>query len=636
MLVKPFQPGLRSSANLVSPNARSIRPSSRSKDPGKGVTPGDTFVDRTDVVLDSSFTIGETTDRKPRVKPSPTTSEPVPVQSVPVTLLAAHPSISEEISETDTAEPLIKDFAGSDELTEGGKLRLVASHSYIQDTLPHQNRSRAPWTYAFMLGSGFGKFIAERCESPRPWNWLDAGSGESSVPASVLARGAAGLIKPKYSSGKFSYQKGEPANNLSVTLVDLATPIQSDSRTKVLNGRKIENIPSDEIGQHDLLTDIQGPIAYSNRPDLVLGKYLDALKDDGKLFLSLGSDQDRSRAPFGETNSIVGKDGVARNYVQWMQSIPGLKVKVHHIAGASVTSKIRAIAVEIQKEPGQFAKIPELEEVPVFLEPGGPPRMLLRERIDADIGETRAVQDARQATRRAMQEVTLKETGPEIIEKFKGGLLRSALRKVPDGKWAHLSKINSQVEATIGSSQESERLELGGLFGSHSPIGSVVENPSDLEPNRSLQLISDDGPLSWSFRPDLTLNSYLDALHDDGEILVNLGDEARGQGLRSTVFTQAGEEFRLANWLRRANGLQVKIHEKWGDRPEEDMRFAQIRIKDRHEIEVPELQILAVTTAIDDGTQSVILQEKCDYEPKISMLHQVGRGLANFWDKYLS
>ena len=542
-------------------------------------------------------------------------------QGAPVTLLAAPPSLPQ-------ASAPVKQ-------TEGSKLRRIASDSNIRETLPHQTRGRAPWTYALMLGSEFSDFVAERSESTKPWKWLDAGSGVSNVAAAVMARGAAGLVKPTYNSGEFIYKHGEPDKNLSVTLVDLDTPVQSDSRTTVHTGRKIEEIPGNELGQHDLLTDIQGPIAYSDRPDLVLNKYLDALKDDGKLFLSMGSNQDPD-GPFGETNRVVGRDGVARNYIDWMRSIPGLRVKVHESTKKSEMSEVRAVALEIQKEPGKAVQIPELQEAPVFLKPGGPPRMVLREKTDFHFAEAFAVGEARNATRLAMQEVTLQESGPEMIEKFKGGLLRSALRKVPDGEWVHLSKVSPQVEAAIASPQEDERLELGGIFGSRSPVGKVVENPSDLQPNRSFRLISDDGPLSWSYRPDRTLKSYLEALSDDGEILVNLGDEARGQGLRTSVFSQGGEEFSLANWLRRANGLDVEIHEKWGDRPQDDQRFAQIRIKDRAKIDIPELQILAVDAPIDDGTHSVMLQEKSDFEPKLSMLRRVSKQLGLFWKNYLS
>ncbi len=488
-----------------------------------------------------------------------------------------------------------------------------------------------------MLGPGFRQFIADKCGSSRPWNWLDAGSGTSSAPSAVMARGAAGLVRPEYSSGKFYYQEGEPADNLSVTLVDLDSPVRSDDRTTVLSGRKIENIPDSELGKSDLITDIHGPLAYSNRPDQVLAKYVAALKDEGKMFVSMGSNQDISGSLFGETNAIIGRDGVSRNFIEWLQAIPGLRVKVHQISGKTVTSPVRAKALEIEKVPGQAVQIPELEDVPVFLEPGGPPRLVLKEKSSNPFGvEARGIQDAREATRIAIQQATSNDTTDGLLAKFKPAGLGAALKRVSDGQWAHLSKVSPEVERAISSPEPDDRIKLRGNLSSKSPVGSVVESPSGLKPDKSLKLISDDGPLSWGYRPDLTLKSYLDALADDGEILINLGSRARGQGLRTSVYSQAGEEFKLDRWLRRANGLDVKIHVNWEQLPEDDKRVARIRIKDRAQIEIPELQVLGAQAPIDDGTQSVLLQEKHDFEPKISTLRRVGKSLAIFWQKYLA
>ena len=631
MQIKPFSPSLNKGSSVAGPTTVKTAK----------IDSGEKKEQRETVSLSGrAFTTAASKPQAPAAfKPAPKAKANPSSNGVPVTLLA----VESTLPEVTTADPLATDFTAllketskPAEKSEGSKLRKIASDANVQETLPHQNRSRAPWTYAFMLGPAFRETIAEKSASSEPWNWMDAGSGVTNVASAIMARGAAGLVQPRYTSGEYIYKQGEPAESLSVTLVDLDTPVKPTDRTTVFTGRKIEDIPSSELGQHDLLTEIQGPLAYSNRPDLVLKSYMGALKDDGKLFVSLGSNQDRARVPFGETNKIVGKDGVARNYVEWMTSIPGLQVKVHEIIKPSEVTEIRALSLEIQKKPNEAVLIPELEEAPVFLEEGGPPRMVIREKSDIVGAETKSVQEARNATRAAMQNVTSSETGADLLDKFKGGVLSSALKRVEDGEWAHLSKVSPQVEASITSPNEQERLELGGLFGSRAPLGTVVDNPSNLKPDRSLKLISDDGPLSWSYRPDQTLKSYLNALSDDGEILINLGDEANGQGLRTTVFSQGGDEFSLAKWLKRSNGLDVEIHEKWGDRPEEDTRVAQIRIKDREKIEIPELQLLAVNPPAADGTHSALLQEKVDFEPKISMLRRVGKELAVFWHNYLS
>jgi len=56
-------------------------------------------------------------------------------------------------------------------------------------------------------------------------------------------------------------------------------------RLRFLTGRLMEDIPGADIGCADLISDVYGVFAYSNRLDIAMAKYLAALKPGGNLYI---------------------------------------------------------------------------------------------------------------------------------------------------------------------------------------------------------------------------------------------------------------------------------------------------------------------------------------------------------------
>lgn len=197
----------------------------------------------------------------------------------------------------------------------------------------------------------FGPPLMEELEKlDADMHWVDGGAGNAYAQKDYLGSRTGEVIKPRrarLTAITYVYPENEPK--------ELA-----DGRFKVLAGRYFEEIPNSEIPAADLITDMTGVINYTYQLDLVLKKYLDLLKTDGKIFVYI---------PMHITK-ITKKTGVIYGLMEWLKRIPGLTVtpiEGPHAGSAFIITK-SACNIEVPKlrlryARRQWALFREFEEI---------------------------------------------------------------------------------------------------------------------------------------------------------------------------------------------------------------------------------------------------------------------------------
>lgn len=112
----------------------------------------------------------------------------------------------------------------------------------------------------------------------------------------------------------------------------------------------------------DLFYETHGANAYTDRPDLLTKNILDGLKKDGKYFAFGGGDADS----WALNNKVILENGDVVSYLDWIKTIPGIKVEAHIIPGKLNESG------ELISNPGSYfivtklkddIKVPELNNI---------------------------------------------------------------------------------------------------------------------------------------------------------------------------------------------------------------------------------------------------------------------------------
>lgn len=206
-------------------------------------------------------------------------------------------------------------------------------------------------------------FIDELSRLGPDGHWVDMGAGE-------------GLALQDYLSGGRPYQTGltpspeiaaaydrirsvgmdQKARVTGVTFAAKTSSLGSPKimdRFRLMKGRLLEDIPSDEIGQADVVTDFFGVLAYTKRPDVALSKYLELIDERGSIhvFLGLGEGGEFKRT------LVTLPSGEQVGFVEWIKGIPGIRVETA-THGRSSTLTIRKVA-------GADTNVPELELVEI-------------------------------------------------------------------------------------------------------------------------------------------------------------------------------------------------------------------------------------------------------------------------------
>lgn len=137
-----------------------------------------------------------------------------------------------------------------------------------------------------------------------------------------------------------------------------------DGRIRILRDRYFEDIPDAEIlgtsGKADIITDFYGIMAYS-KYDEVLRRYVNLIKEDGTIYLALGSDKDG----FGHLSQIRDTQGNQQSLAEWLQNLEGLDVEIYGSFARSRENLIERVA-RIRKKPGANVSIPNLQLIQTF------------------------------------------------------------------------------------------------------------------------------------------------------------------------------------------------------------------------------------------------------------------------------
>jgi len=87
-----------------------------------------------------------------------------------------------------------------------------------------------------------------------------------------------------------------------------------DGKLQIISNRWFEEIPDQELGTYDLITDMYGITTYSTNPSEVLNKYFRLLNENGSIFIRTGK-------IFIEN----GNDSISLE--EWLSKVPGLSIK---------------------------------------------------------------------------------------------------------------------------------------------------------------------------------------------------------------------------------------------------------------------------------------------------------------------
>lgn len=483
----------------------------------------------------------------------------------------------------------------------------------IQETFALQTRDRGTPAYVKALAS-LPSVLSELADKPGA-HWMDSGAGYAGWAArGFLEYGPSAFQAPEFKNGATIEPVKLPPKTLTVTLLDLDCQVASSDRVKVLSGRFVEQISPAELPKCDLITDVEGPFSYSVRPDLVLARYVEALKDDGRLLLGLGSTVNLSMP--GRDSRIIGADGEVRTYVEWLQSIKGIEVIPHQVTSADPDDHWQSLSVEVRRVPGAQVEIPALATY--SFQGGGPPRMTLIEQAGSLSTKPETCAAIEAASRQALAVAGAKLSAGEVLDLFRSGPFDNPVHAAlsQGGSWRHVGALAAEVAAEFGHGklEASVRYPVASrlsalVSGSSAPLSfGAVGSVSELSGAKDLTLITDQGELAASARPDLVLRAYLDAIANDGEILVAFGSNGAGTGARSRIMTRKSEDASLPEWLAAIPGLKVDISVRRGHSFAEDHPIARIRIKDRAAISIRTLEPLGALPAAG-GPRPILFRE---------------------------
>lgn len=450
-------------------------------------------------------------------------------------------------------------------------------------------------------------------------HWLDAGGGLG------------------YATENITNIRG---SKIKSTLVSVETPATNlGQRRKVIKGKFIEDIDDELIPKSDLITDVYGPMAYSSRPDLVLMKYIKNLKPEGSAFIHLGDELDK----FGEYHKILTKKGEVISLTDWIKGIPGLKVEVGSsrlFEGDSMVykgEKGRTLMFKLSKKAEQI-KIPELERIS-FQEGSSMrgfvvPRMIFKE-IDYRSSDAFPTQNFWDNSLHRL--MALFRRGKNDHDFLKN------LESLDQKSWAHFAneKLNFADAKSIPLSQgyysesSNKKIVERMLKLSQKNISPSHSEPSELTGSK-VKLITDlNGSFTQSNTPSENLKSYLQALSDEGTILINLGPENQGLGGAKIIHSNGSFDV-LRNWFKQIKGVTVDIISTKETRvvtkktlnlpattinvnyngPLYDFssteiifnEYVVIKMKNKDAIEVPELRFLGKAASNENGIEQPLYE----------------------------
>jgi SAM-dependent methyltransferase len=201
-------------------------------------------------------------------------------------------------------------------------------------------RTRGFATVSQLLGHRFEKQLAEMGPDD---TWIDVGTGQGGAPLGFLRERAD--LKPRVVGVDLHGDAAKAAEKIP------------GGRFTVLEGDVTKLALPQKVG---LITDVMGAMSYTDRPDLVMRAYADALRPGGRLMMILG---------FHETNTVLDKDGRSSEMLaDYLGRVPGFEVE-------SMVPLNVGTVVNLRRTDAK-AVIPSLEML--HAEDHGPPHRVFR------------------------------------------------------------------------------------------------------------------------------------------------------------------------------------------------------------------------------------------------------------------
>lgn len=463
-------------------------------------------------------------------------------------------------------------------------------------------RGRDLGTYVEKLGPGFHAAIDALGRRPDP-HWLDSGGGEG-----VAVKEYLDLAKAR----------NWPA--VKITLLAYETPARSAGLLEVLSGRYLEKIPDAEIAKTDIITDLFGPLSYSGQPHLVLQKYFNRLKDEGKAFIHLGAGDQA----FGTKNTVVMADGRVVPFVDWLKTVAGLDFEneVRHIV--TPMREFDTGTAIITRRAGQDVRFPPLELLQY--QEGMPPRMMFREAAHTGRASAALVDSARAAARAHLAADARWGDATLFLDSFRSGEFASSIlpafsRLRAGARWLDASPRAGEVARGLEAGKF-DFAKTGDFLGLAQTIMNWRASRLDAQryahapwgeaPKRSAGLITDyHGGLQSGYSPSATLSRYLDALADDGELHLALGTEINGYGMRAQVIMPDGRVITLREWLmNEVPGIKAERTRVYAGREVGERTSLRIRIGDRKSLRVPDLEVFGLGAPDEDGVAVPVYRQR--------------------------
>ena len=210
------------------------------------------------------------------------------------------------------------------------------------------NDFRGMTDYIAVLGEEFAAQVARLVRGKR---WLDVGAGHARAQKEYLL--AKMSLKQRFFEGKAEVVAvaAEAPTKLNIHAIKLDTAVHGigggAGNLNELVGRYVEDIPDEELGKFNIITDVFGAVSYSERLDVVLNKYLRLLTEGGTLYVHTVSFH----------TQIIRKDGSKIAMFEWLQAIPGLRVTVGS-TDFSITAERPGVVVPRLKLIGGKADAP--------------------------------------------------------------------------------------------------------------------------------------------------------------------------------------------------------------------------------------------------------------------------------------
>lgn len=477
------------------------------------------------------------------------------------------------------------------------QLTLKAKDNLTKFELVFQ-RGRGLYSYISALGKDFKTKLSE-IESKENAHWLDAGGGEGNA--------------------LYQFHQTNPKSSLTSTLVSLESFAEPTEKLKVLKGRYIEHIPSSELTQADLITDVFGPMAYSSEPHKVLAKYLEVLKPDGEIHIFLGSKEEI----FGKNNKFITSKNEILDLTEWLKTIPGLEVTTRKEGREDDMTPFEVWSVKIKKQNLKNIEIPELKAR--SFKAGAPPEFLFQEAKNVFLLSSLAKQQ--------QQEFIIKDLQPRLanlnltsfFDQFRSGELTHPLLKIANSlkindSWLNFSSAENNLSLDLANKNfdYSDRSVFWGISQKWMELRSRFLKPQNWDyqemtnfaaQTKKAQLITDFyGPFQTSLEPDKVLTQYLQLTEPKSPIFIHLGKEYTGFGALSEVILKSGEKVSLRRWLMNIPNLNIRFYRGGYAWSGGQWTFVKI-INSTPGIKIPSLKVLGIGKSTNNDIPKVLFEE---------------------------